>query len=542
MTESPDRAPGPVTVAAPSGSERARAAFTERSATFIGSFALAGRVVERLAAFGQIVLIASVYGSNVQADLYFGASIVPIAIGTIIGESLAASILPPLVRRKTREELTGLISAGFWISLGLIVAISLLYLGAVVPVVEFRLNGELSRIGPWLAFTPIALALGLSGYFGAVLLQFERYVWPPFRSAVTAVGGLLLTVVVLTLTHDILWVAAAVSAGYAVSLALLLVEVKQVAGLGWLDRPGGEFVREAFRLRKKVAASVASGLLGGQVFVLIERGLAVTFGVGGVATLSYGRGVAFTPNVVGQSISAGLYPGMVRAHEAKHQACVSERFLRGLRLTLFVSIGFATLLAVYGPNLIGFLLQRGAFHADSVSEVGRVLSAFSLALFGNMLMIFAARVFYSVDFFQAAVWAQGAALVVYLAAALPMRAAWGPTGLAAAFGVAEVGGGVFAIVLAARRLELAAWTVARRAVFPGVRFGMRVALALIIYRLLLESSWLTVPLSLKGVAVVGGGLLVGAVTAGKALWTSGWPEAQRLKDGAWKLLLLAFRR
>src|SRR5579872_4064445 len=56
----------------------ARPGMTRRSASFIGGFALLGRIVERVAAFGLIVLIASVFGSSFQADLYFIASIAPL--------------------------------------------------------------------------------------------------------------------------------------------------------------------------------------------------------------------------------------------------------------------------------------------------------------------------------------------------------------------------------------------------------------------------------------------------------------------------------
>jgi putative peptidoglycan lipid II flippase len=513
-----------------------------RSATFIGTFSLAGRAVERLAQFFQIVLVASVYGAAHDADVYFAASIVPLMIGTIVGEALAASLLPPLVRQRAREDLIGLVSAGFWAALALVGALTALYVAALVPVIEWRFHGDYGRLAPWLAFTPIALALGLAAYLGAVLLQYERYVWPAFRQGIAALAGLVLTGAVLVATHDLAWVAAAVSAGYVLSLLLLVVEVRHVAGLGWLAPPHGRHLREAASVWRNLTAGVTSGLLGGQVFVLLERAFAATFGTGGIATISYGRGVAFTPNVVAQSIASGIYPAMVRAHAAEDRERLVQRFFHGLRLTLFVSTGFAALFAIYGPNLVGFLLQRGRFGAETTENVGAVLSAFAPAIVGSMLMILASRVFYSTDYFRAAVWMQACALVVYVCIALPLRALWGAPGLALAFGVAELAGGTLAVVLAARRLELEAWQVVRRGLVPGLRLGLRVALALAIFRLVVESRWIEVPVAWKGVVIVGGALAVAAFTAGKALWQSGWPESRRLKDAAWKLVLLAFRR
>jgi putative peptidoglycan lipid II flippase len=520
--------------------EQAPAGRASRSATYIGSFALAGRLLERLAAFGLIVLVASVYGTGLEADVYFAASIVPLMIGSIGGEALAASLLPALVRR-TRGDV-GLLSAGFWLVTAVIAAASLAYVLVLIPLAEWRFAGEYGRLAPWLAFVPIAFGAGLSAYFGAVLLQYERYVWPAFRSGAAALAALLLTASVLLATDDLTWIAASVSAGYVVALVLLLAEVVHVAGARWLRPPSRADIREALTVWSNATAGFTGGLLGGQVFVLLERALAATFSTGAIAMVSYARGVAFTPNVIGQAVSAAVYPEMVRAHEADDREHVVTRFFQGLRLTLFTSIAFAALFALFGPNLIGFFLQRGQFGGATTDDVGRVLSAFALALVGSMLIILASRVFYSTDFFRGMTVVQAAALLVYAAAAFPLRAAWGVSGLAAAFSVAQLAAGALAVVLVVRRLEIEPWKVFRRGILPGLRLGLRVAFALVLFRLVVETRWIEVPQAWRGVVMVGGSVLVLAFTCGKALWESGWPESQRLKDAVWKLVLATFRR
>src|SRR6266511_688612 len=88
--------------------------FTRRSATFIGSLTLVARIVERLGAFGQIAVIASLYGSSFVADRYFVASIVPLIIGAIVAEALSANIVPALVRSDAAAP--RLVGAGLWLS------------------------------------------------------------------------------------------------------------------------------------------------------------------------------------------------------------------------------------------------------------------------------------------------------------------------------------------------------------------------------------------------------------------------------------------
>ena len=267
--------------------------FTSRSATFIGSFTFAARLVERLGAFGQIAVIASLYGSSFLADRYFIASIVPLIIGAIAAEALSANILPALVRRGS--DVQRLVSAGFWLAVGLLAVITLAYLGVAALVVRHAAPTGSSDLGVWYAFAPIGALMGLSGYLSGVLTYYERYVWPPFRSALASLSGFVLMLLVSIGTGSLLWVAVAVTSGYAISLAALIVEIRRVAGAGALIPPPRAAAREATALSGGLVSPVLGGLLGGQVFVLFERALASTIGVGAVATLSYARGVAFTP-------------------------------------------------------------------------------------------------------------------------------------------------------------------------------------------------------------------------------------------------------
>lgn len=496
-----------------------------RSATYIGTFQLAGQVAARLAAFGQIVVVASIFGSGYRADLYFIASIVPLMIGTVLGEALAAAILPALVRR-SGSDLAELVSAGLWIALALLGGPTLMYLAAVAIVVPAERPAG-GAVGPWLAFASIAVTLGLSGYLSAVLLKYERYVWPPFRAAVAAVTGLGLTLVAAVVSGGIFWVAVAVASGYAIALALMLGELRRSAGRGWLGRPRRQAVREVVRLWRNALTATASGVIGGQLFVLIERLLASYAGVGSVASLAYARGAVLSPNVLGQAISAGVYPGMVNSYAVGDRADVRERFVRGLRLSVFLGSVFAVYFAAYGTNLTAFLFERGQFDINASERVGRLFAAFALGLAGNMLLILAFRVFYAVDFFRATVWTMLAVLAVYLPCAFAFRETWGTTGLAVAFSVAEFAGGVGAVLLAAHRIELPLWAVARRALLPALGASGLTAGLLLLYRVLADLA--DVPRALRGLVFVGGSAAVGAAAVVAVLWLAGWPEVDRLK-------------
>ncbi|MDX6477389.1 MAG: putative peptidoglycan lipid flippase, partial [Gaiellaceae bacterium] len=314
--------------------------------------------------------------------------------------------------------------------------------------------------------------------------------------------------------------------GYALSWLMLVLETRRVVGPGTFTRLSSSGLGAARALGRGLGSPVLGGLLGGQVFVLLERLLASTLGVGAVSTLSYARGVVFTPTIVSQSIALGLYPGMVRAYEAEDIAHVRGSVLRGLRATLFLAVVFAAFLALFAHSTTDLLLRRGAFDPRAARQVAAALAVFTLALVGSMLMVFVARIFYAVAYFRGVVWTQVVALAVYAVVAFPLRSQWGTSGLALAFGVAEVAGGVFGLAIAGRKVGLAARAALLHAWVPAFGRAAIVAAALAAVRLAAGDDFV----SLAVAAFVAG--LVGAAV----LWQATWPELDGVKRAARRLL------
>lgn len=506
---------------------RAAGRRTRRSASFIGALTLGGRVLERAGAFGQILLIAAFFGATTQADLYFIASIVPLTFGAILGEALYASVLPSLARHDD-SDLDGIASAGFWISVTLVLLTTVAYLCVVVVVVPIAAPAGSKGLGPWLAFAPIGIFVALGAYLSALLLRLEHYTWPPFRSAASTIVGLGLSGLALALTDSLVWVALAVSTGFGVAFALLVGEVVRGAGLGPLGLPSRAAVREVAGLRGRFVTSVAGGVLGGQVFVFLERALAASLGVGAVAAISYARGVAFTPGIVAQSISLGLYPGMLRAHAVRDVRSLRTSFLAGLRATLFVGVCTGAYVALYSESVSGLVFGHGSLSATSLVEVSRTLAAFALAIVGSMLMILTARVFGAIDRFHGIVLSQSVALALYVPLAVLLRPLLGPSGLALAFGVAEVAGGLFGVVQCARRLEARLPSIARTVGLPVAVRAAPVVVGLAVFHYAIAPG--------SDAAEALGGLALGTLLGVAVLWWSSWPEVEAMRRFAQRVM------
>lgn len=451
--------------------------FAERSASFIGLLLLAGRMFERAGAFGQVLLIAVVLGSTTGADLYFIASIVPLALGNVIGEALATSTLPRAARRGD-DEVTRIFSAGFWMAAALLGALTAVYLAAVALLVPRTVPAGTTSLLPWIAFAPIGVLFGLGTYCAAPLLHYERYVWPALRSATATIVGLMLTAVVVALGGGVVWIGLSVSTGYGVALLLLVAELVSIGRISLFALPSRWALREVVQLWPKVAASVSGGVIGGQAFVLIERLLTAPLGVGAVASISYARGVAFTPSALGQAIGAGVYPSVLRAHAADAADYVRARFVSGLRLTLFVTLVAGAFLAFYSEEIADALFNRDAVTHSSLVAVQQCLVAFSLALLGWMLTIYSSRMFAALNLFRGLLLQELVALIVYLGVVFPLRDALGIPGVALAYAIGQVFGGVAGTSLIGQRLRLPRRMIVFEAFVPSVGRAAPVVLAL----------------------------------------------------------------
>ena len=357
------------------------------------------------------------------------------------------------------------------------------------------------------------------------MLHYERYVWPALRGAAATIVGLVLTAVVVALGGGVVWIGLAVSTGYGVALLLLVIEIVSIGRTGIFAPPSRWAIGEVRSLWPKLSASAGSGVIGGQVFVLIERVLTAPLGVGAVASISYARGVAYTPAVLGQAISAGVYPSLLRAHAAGALVYVRERFVSGLRLTLFVAVVSGTYLALFSTEIATAFFGRDAVSPESLVAVQQSLLAFSLAVVGWMLTIYGARLFGALNLFRGLLLQELVALVVYLAIVLPFRNQLGVPGVALAYGVGQVTGGVAGTILIARRLQLAPAMIARRAALPAVSRALAVLAALVVVKL-----GMVVLLDLPSLVVVVAGALTAAGISVATLWPVDWPELDSMRE------------
>jgi peptidoglycan biosynthesis protein MviN/MurJ (putative lipid II flippase) len=154
--------------------------------------------------------------------------------------------------------------------------------------------------------------------------------------------------------------------------------------------------------------------------------------------------------------------------------------------------------------------------------VSHTLVAFTPAIVGSMLLIVTSRVFYAIDYFRGILWSQLVVLAVYVPLAFALREPHRGPGLAAAFGIAELLGGLVSVALAARLLH-ARWADARP-LGALIRPSLLVIAAVFVVRIAIDHAHLSDVTNSYAGALIGGAATVLAVSG--FLLTSDWPEAR----------------
>jgi putative peptidoglycan lipid II flippase len=497
--------------------------FTTRSTAYIGSVNLVAQIADRLLVFGQIAVVAAVFGATTHADAYFLASIVPLMIGNVIGEPFGRAFLTLVVGTPSRPDAVKLASAGFWVSALVLFGVTLVYLALALPLVALLRPSGADELGPWLVFSAAGPALGLAAYASGVLLWLERYAWPALRFPLASAIGLCGLGLAALLTDSVTWAALGVTVGYVLGFAAMLAALLGSLGRAVVAPPARAAVKAVLRVRGKVAAPVAAGAVGGQVVVLAERLLGATLGAGSVAVLSYARGVAAAPVVLPQAVAAGVYPGLVRAAAAQSRSYLADSFFRGLRIAAAIGLAFALYFALFGTDIIVLLLRRGIFSAASAGVAGGVLAAFALSTFAASLVAYLDVVLYGIDRFAGVLYIAGAIFLSYVVLAPVLRTLEGVEGIALAFSVSQSVGAAVGVALVLSSLRVGLREFASRVVLPLAPAAVTLAALLGAYRIAADSAGLSAAWARAGGSAVL--LLVGLAAVALLLL----PESPRLR-------------
>jgi putative peptidoglycan lipid II flippase len=338
-------------------------------------------VVAKLATVAKDIVVASRLGTADALDAFLVALAIPSFVRTVVGGSLASSLVPTLIRvehDEGRPAAQRLLAGANLLALVLLAAASaLMWLGGPVllPLVGTGFSPAKLALTLHLyhLLVPIVCLTGLSLLWSGVLNAENRFALAAFLPFVTP------TVTVLALLLGRSWGVDALAIGAVGGAGLeALILCLRLATLGIVVRPRWRGLDAPLRQVIGQCLPMAAGAVFMSASPVIDQAMASMLGGGAVSALSYGNKlVAVAIGVGALALSTAVLPHLSRMVAAQDFDGVRRTLRTYARLILVTTIPATLVIAAASRPIVALLFQRGAFTpADTTSVAGIQLCYF----------------------------------------------------------------------------------------------------------------------------------------------------------------------
>lgn len=386
-------------------------------------------VVSRVTGLLREMVIARQFGTSAELDAYLAAFRVPdLLFALMAGGALGSAFIPVFsdyLARNDEEGAWKLASAILnWVLLvlsvvgALVAALAPLLVSSVIAPgfssAQQALTAELMR---WMLIATVIF--GVSGVVMGILNARQNF-WQPALAPVVYNIAIMLGALVLGGALGVRGATVGVVFGAFGHLGLQLPGLRR-AGMRFSLRlaPDDPGVREVGRLMAPRALGLAAVELNHLVNVMIASGLAA----GSLAALNYGRLMMLLPEgVIAQSVAIAAFPtfSMLVAH--RQRAELGRVLTTTLRSVVYLTLPAAVGLIWLAGPLVGAVLQRGAFDADSTFAVAWALLFYAVGLVSHAVVEVVTRAFYALHDTRSPVLAGAAATVANVGLSLELVA------------------------------------------------------------------------------------------------------------------------
>lgn len=469
------------------------------------------------------LLIAGYFGSNGDTDAFLVAWTLPeMAVPLLIDGAMTLLMVPIFSRAlQLGKEQGSAPNAPAADPVRAAVAATLpQFVGALVVVaglVAVSAPVLVSALAPGLANVALGVAamrtiavsvvfVGVAGYLVAALRSHLIYGPPAMITVAMNVG----IIGVMVLCHRKLGVLAAVLGaviGSALMVAIQLPAFVRRVGLPSKPIRGGGVAISAF-------LPIAAYILTRQSQVFVERFVASSLTPGTITHLNYVQKIAQVPSTLALILAVVTFPQLARNIVAGKARQAHRRTMIDVQVIGAIVLAATAYLVAFAPQVVQFLLQRGAFTGQDAAATAAILRVYVWGLLGQALLDIVCRSLFSERATLVPTVSMALGLLVTVVVAVFGAPIWGASAIAAAN---ASGITVTAIVVVCNR---------RSSVIPARTVGLIIARLLpatglaTVFALWLAARLRDLP---AAASVVVGGLAVVVVFGLTAMLTRGLP-------------------
>jgi putative peptidoglycan lipid II flippase len=325
-------------------------------------------IVSKILGFVREAFIAKYFGTSVEADAFFIASLIPMMIFTIIGSAISTGIIPLYVNQKKSDpakanRVVGIVATMFtFIS----ISISLLCWIFAKNITELMAPGftlEQIELTAYLIRIMIfaSVFFVLSAFATGVLHAHKKFVAP---AAVTIVNNLIviLAIVILAEKYGVVGLAYGTLLGITSQFFIQYPQFKAYNIKPRLDifEYRSDVTKYLFVIVPIIFSSVLS-----QINKVVDRIIASDLPTGSISALNYGNKLMYLPlSVIIMALVTVLYPYLIDALEESKQKFI-ELALKGIRIIIYISIPFLVVMLISRRELVILAFSRGEFTLEA---------------------------------------------------------------------------------------------------------------------------------------------------------------------------------
>ena len=361
-------------------------------------------IFSQLAGLFRRILVAQVFGANMELDAFIAANRVSETLFNLIaGGALGSAFIPTfttLLARGEKKSAWKLAS-----SIANLVVIILILLGIIAflvapQIIRYALAPGLARDPQLLQLTvnllriqlASAVLFGLSGLIMGILNSNQVFLIPALTPAMYQLG-MIFGVLVLAPKFGIYGLAWGVVIGAFLHLLLQIPSLIEQKGrysidLGIRDPHVGEVIR--------LIVPRLAGVAVVQLNFWVNSALATQMGPGSLVGIDYGFSLMLMAQaVIAQSVATAMMPTLASQFALGKMDEVRHSLAATLRGVLFLAVPASVGLILLRQPLISLLYQRGNFNAHSTELVAWALLWYAAGLIGHSVVEILARAFYA---------------------------------------------------------------------------------------------------------------------------------------------------
>ena len=399
------------------------------------------------------IMIASSYGTGVDANAFMSATQIPLNFFDIIlGAAIVSAFVPVFneyYEKGGLKQANGFANNFVGVITVLSVVISVLgviFSGTVVGIMASGFDGETSKLAsdllkimfPAMVFTAIAYA------YAGVLQSLGEFNAPAAMSIVSN-GISILYLLLFKNKFGVIGLSVSMLAGWIMQLVLLipyLIRFKFRFGFGLkFNHPG---MKKVYKLALPVL--VSSWV---QPLNVMFNSFLASYSEGGVAVINYANKLyLIIASVFTVAITNLILPELSRLFVSEKRKEAGEVIGNALKATTLFILPVMALFIVFSEPIIRIIYQNGEFNETSVRLTSKVLMFYSIGMLGYAWQEVLNKSFYAMQLTKIPMQTAFIAIGINIAVSLSLFKVIGVSGLAVAAAVSAVASGAILFVRA----------------------------------------------------------------------------------------------